>query len=64
MFSRFTIGKKVLVTGIGKCEGTKYLNRIGIVVCRDSYFHDYNIQFEDNSEDWLDENCLTKYEGG
>ena len=39
MFSRFTIGKKVLVTGIGKCEGTKYLNRIGIVVCRDSIFN-------------------------
>ncbi|MCI9245657.1 MAG: hypothetical protein HFJ30_00675 [Clostridia bacterium] len=64
MFSQFPIGKKVLVTGIGKNKGTKYLNNIGIVICRDPYYHDYNIQFEDTSEDWLNVNCLKNYEGG
>ena len=63
MFSRFTKKQQVLVNGTGKCNGTKYSNNVGTVICRDPYFLDYNIQFEDNSDDWL-EDCLKIYKGG
>lgn len=62
MNSRFKINETVLVNGIGKQDGKHYTNAIGVVLLRDPYFFDYNIQFRDSSEDWLDEKYLKKYE--
>jgi hypothetical protein len=63
MFNKFKNNQKVIVNGFGKCNNFFYKNRIGKVICRDPYYLDYNIQFEDNSEDWLDGKYLKKYEG-
>ena len=60
MFNKFKIGEIVIVNGIGKCNDTEYKNKIGIVICRDPYYLDYNIRFIDGSEDWLDAKYLEK----
>lgn len=63
MFNKFKNNEFVIVTGIGKCNGQKYINCVGRVVCRDPFFLDYNIEFIDGTEDWLDGKYLSKLEG-
>lgn len=63
MHNKFKINELVIVNGIGKEYGTLYLNRIAQIICRDPFYFDYNIKFEDGTEDWLDERCLEKLEG-
>ena len=63
MFNKFKNGETVIVYGIGKCNDTIYLNIIGKVVCRDPYYKDYNVEFEDGTEDWFDAKYLRKFEG-
>ena len=58
MFSKYKIGEIVIVNGVGKCNHTIYKNKIGIVICRDPYFLDYNIKFIDVNADWIDEKYL------
>ena len=60
MFNRFKNKQKVVVNGFGKCANTFYKNSIAIVICRDPYFLDYNIRFEDGLEDWIDGQYLKK----
>ena len=50
------------MNGIGKCNDKRYKNKIGKVICRDPFFFDYNIQFEDGTEDWIDDIYIEKYE--
>ena len=63
MFSKFKIHDKVIVNGIGKCNGKEYKNMTAIVINRDPFFMDYNVRFEDGTEDWIDEEYLEKYKG-
>lgn len=63
MFNKFKDGETVIVSGIGKCNGKKYKNKIAKVICRDPYFLDYNVKFKDGTEDWLDKKYLKKYKG-
>lgn len=58
MFNKYKNNTVVIVNGIGKCESKKYKNMIGIVVCRDPYFKDYNVEFLDGSDDWFEGYCL------
>ena len=62
MFNKFKDGDIVIVNGIGKCNGKRYNNKIGKIICRDPFFFDYNIKFEDGTEDWLDDVYIEKYE--
>lgn len=63
MFSKFKDYEIVIVNGFGKFDNKKYENQIAVVVCRDTYFRDYNVRFQDGSEDWLDEKFLRKVKG-
>ena len=63
MFNKFKINEIVIVNGSGKMNDERYNNRIAIVICRDPFYLDYNIRFEDGSEDWIDEEYLKKVEG-
>ena len=63
MFNKFKINDKVIVNGIGKCNGKEYINQTAIVINRDPFFLDYNVRFEDGTEDWLEEECLRKFKG-
>lgn len=63
MFNKFKINEIVSANGIGKMNNDRYNNRIAIVICRDPFYLDYNIRFEDGSEDWIDEEYLKKVEG-
>lgn len=60
MFNRFKNEEIVIVNGYGKNDNPKYYNRIGKIICRDSFYKDYNIIFEDGTTDWFDEDCLEK----
>lgn len=60
MFNRFKINETVIVNGIGKCNNTEYTNQIAVIICRDPYFLDYNVRFQDDTEDWLDGKFLRK----
>ena len=60
MFNKFKAKDKVIVSGIGKCNGKKYIKQKAIVINRDPFFMDYNVRFEDGTEDWLDEEFLEK----
>ena len=60
MFSKFRANDKVIVNGIGKCNGKKYINQTAIVINRDPFFMDFNVRFENGTEDWLDKECLEK----
>lgn len=63
MFNKFKNNQKVIVNGLGKCNNTLYQNKIAIIICRDPYYLDYNIKFEDGTEDWIDGKFLRKFEG-
>ena len=63
MHNKFKINEIVIVNGIGKEKGTHYKNRIAKVICRYPFYFDYNIKFNDGTEDWLDGECLKKLEG-
>ncbi len=63
MFNKFKNNEIVIVNGIGKCDSTYYKSRIGKVICRDPYYLDYNILFDDGTEDWLDGKYLESVEG-
>ena len=54
MHNKFKIDEMVIVNGIGKENGTIYKNRIAKVICRDPFYFDYNIKFNDGTEDWID----------
>ena len=60
MFSKFKAKDKVIVNGIGKYNEKEYRNQTAIVINRDPFFLDYNVRFEDGTEDWLDEEYLEK----
>lgn len=63
MFNKFKNGELVIISGIGKCNKTVYVNIIGQVICRDPYFLDYNVLLENGKEDWFDAKYLKKIEG-
>lgn len=63
MFNKFKNNQKVIVNGFGKCNHRRYRYKKGIVICRDPYYLDYNIRFEDGTEDWVDEKFLRKVRG-
>ena len=63
MFNKFKNNQKVIVNGFGKCNNRLYQNKIAIIICRDPYYLDYNIKFEDGTEDWIDGKFLRKFEG-
>ncbi len=63
MHNKFKINEIVIVNGIGKEKGTHYKNRIAKVICCDPFYFDYNIKFNDGTEDWLDGECLKELEG-
>lgn len=63
MFNKFKNGEIVIVSGIGKCDGKIYINIIGRVICRDPFYLDYNVIFEDGTEDWFDKKYLKKFKG-
>lgn len=60
MFNKFKNGELVIITGIGKCDNTIYVNAVGRVICRDPYFLDYNVLLENGKEDWFDGKYLIK----
>lgn len=60
MFSKYKNNEIVKVNGIGKCNNTIYINKKGFIICRDPYYKDYNIQFDDGSEDWIEESFINK----
>lgn len=63
MFNKFKNNEIVIVNGFGKCREIIYFNKIGIVICRDPYYLDYNIRFDDGTEEWIDAKYLRKFEG-
>lgn len=63
MHNKFKINEIVIVNGNGKENGTHYTNRIAKVICRDPFFYDYNIKFDNGTEDWVNGKCLKKLEG-
>lgn len=63
MFNKFKNNELVIVSGIGKCKGTIYINIYGKVICRDPHFLDYNVLLENGTEDWFDAKYLRKIEG-
>lgn len=63
MHNKFNIQSKVIVNGIGKCNGKIYKNQTAIVINRDPFFMDYNVRFKDGTEDWLEGECLKKFKG-
>lgn len=63
MNNKFNTNEKVIVNGIGKCNGKEYKDEVAIVINRDPFFLDYNVRFEDGTEDWLEEECLRKFKG-
>lgn len=60
MKSKFKIGDKVIVNGIGKNENQIYRNRKGSIIERDAYFFDYNVRFSNGKNDWFDAKALRK----
>lgn len=60
MFNKFKNNEIVIVNGFGKCNNKKYANQYAVIICRDPYYLDYNVKFQDGTEDWLDEKFLRK----
>ena len=60
MFNKFKNEEIVVVCGYGKNNNQNYNNKIGKIICRDPFYKDYNIIFEDGTVDWFDEECLEK----
>lgn len=60
MFNKFKDNDVVIVKGTGKNDNKYYKNKKAVVICRDPYYLDYNVRFQDGSEDWLDEKDLRK----
>ena len=60
MRSKFKDGETVIVNGIGECDNTEYSNRKAVVICRNPHFLDYNIVFDDGTEDWIQWEFLMK----
>ena len=63
MYSLFKDGESVIVNGFGKNDKDFYRNRLAVIICRDPYYCDYNVRFEDNTEDWIDEEYIKKTKG-
>lgn len=53
MFNKFRKGYKVIVYGPGQNNGKFYKNIPAIIIERDPYYCDYNVQFKDGTEDWI-----------
>lgn len=64
MFNKFKNGQRVIVKGYGKKNGWFYSRRVGTVVCRDPYFLDYEVEFNNGTVDWFDEECITEIKKG
>lgn len=62
MCNKFKNKEVVIVNGFGKCDNKHYNNEKAIIICRDSYYHDYNVRFENGTEDWIDAIFLIKLE--
>lgn len=60
MNNKYKNGAKVIVYGYGKNNGKFYENVPAIVIERDSYFQDYNVQFADGTTDWISPEYLRK----
>ena len=60
MFNKFKIGQFVIVNGIGKCDGKRYINEKAKVISKDDFFLDYEVKFSDGTTDWLDEKYIRK----
>lgn len=63
MFNKFKNNEIVIVSGIGECNEKVYTNIKATIICRDPYYYDYNIKFEDGTEDWIKEVFISKLEG-
>jgi len=63
MFNKFKNNERVIVNGYGKNDGKLYKNVLATVICRDPFYLDYNILFDDGTEDWLSPKSLKKIEG-
>ncbi len=57
MYTKFKRHSKVLVYGYGESTGKFYRDEPAIVLERDSYYGDYLVRFNNNTEDWI----LPKY---
>lgn len=53
MFNKFRNGTKVIVYGPGENDGKFYKNVPAIIIERDPYYLDYNVRFNDGTEDWI-----------
>lgn len=60
MNNLFKDHESVIVNGFGKNNNYSYKNKLAIIICRDSYFKDYNVKFENGTEDWINEKYLKK----
>lgn len=60
MLNKFKVNQTVHVNGFGKSENKYYKNKIGKVILKDNYFHDYLIRLNNNTEDWFNEKSLKK----
>lgn len=63
MFNKFKNNEIVLICGYTKEHNNYYYNERAQIICRDPFYLDYNIKFEDGSEDWVDSIFIKKYEG-
>ena len=65
MKNKFRDGDLIYIfKGFGKKECKFYYGKKGKIICRDPYFMDYNVRFEDGKEDWFDTKYITKLEEG
>lgn len=46
MNNSFKDKESVIVNGFGKNNNYSYKNKLAIIICRDPYFKDYNVKFE------------------
>lgn len=60
MKSKFKIGDKVIVNGVGKNQNKVYRNKRGYIIERDDFFKDYNVKFTKKISDWFNERALKK----
>lgn len=60
MYNSFNERQSVIVNGFGKNNNDFYRDKLATVICKDYYYGDYNVKFEDGTEDWIAEKYLKK----
>ncbi len=60
MHNEFKNGQLVMVYGPGKNNGNFYKNQLAVIVLRDPYFKDYQVKFENDTEDWISPEYIQK----